>query len=206
MDGPLSPRGALLVSFSVDEPCVIGVGALATGSPASVIRFIEALEDDIQVCEALRQQGHDLDPPLDELLEGWHDFAKQELLRRIRGLPPTLTHADPLDRSTGAARASQIRQRVDLQDFVRKHTEPDPSHLLEVDDVVVCRCPFPDDPQSEPLFCIDPKRQRWLCIACERGGDVLDFAYHRLGTRGRALIDFMSAEAGLPLPLDEEWI
>ena len=206
MDVPLGPRGALLVSVSVDDPCVVGVGTLATGSPARVMRFIEAVGDDLQLRDALRQQGHEVDPPVEELLEGWHAFAKRELLRRVRGLPPTPTHADPPTGSTGMTRGSQIRQRVDLKDFVRKHAGYGLEDFLEVDGVVACRCPFPDDRRSEPLFFIDPERQRWLCIGCDRAGDVLDFAFNHLGIQGRALLAFMSTEAGLPPPTDEEWI
>jgi hypothetical protein len=206
MDGPLGPRGALLVSVPADDPCVIGVGALTTGSPAGVLRFIEAVGDDLHLRDALRQQGHDVDPPVAELLGGWHAFAKRELLRRVRGLPPTRAHADPPNWSTGVTRGGHIRHRVDLTDFVRKHAGYDPSDFLEIDGVVACRCPFPGDRRTEPLFFIGPGRQRWLCIGCDRAGDVLDFAYHRLGIQGRALMAFMSAEAGLPPPSDEEWL
>ena len=63
---------------------------------------------------------------------------------------------------------SQIKERLDIADFLRGYLQVTPAGKN-----LKARCPFHQE--KTPSFMISPERQTWHCFGCGLGGDAISF-------------------------------
>ena len=64
--------------------------------------------------------------------------------------------------------AREVKSRADFLTIASRHVR-----LRRAGRQYVGCCPF--HPESNPSCYIEPKRKRWKCFGCQRGGDLFDF-------------------------------
>lgn len=120
------------------------------------------------------------------------DFAA-EIARRERLRHHPLAPAWPDPRRD----LDEIRERVDLVDFIEKQTA---TTFVRRGSSFRAYCPFPDHPAHSPGFSVDLTRQKWFCFGCLRGGDVFTFVQELLGCEFRTAVDLLADEVGVTRP------
>ncbi len=100
----------------------------------------------------------------------------------------------PTNRTSRRADLEQIKQGVDLEEFVQRVT---PTRLRRAGRQLVGLCPLHQE--QTPSFTVDPVQGVWFCHGCKAGGDIFTFTMMFFGiTEFRDAITFLSpvAEVG----------
>ena len=91
-----------------------------------------------------------------------------------------------------AAIKEQIRDRVDLVDFVSEHTA-----LRRRGRNYIGLCPFHQE--KTPSFSVNPDRQFFKCFGCGAGGDLFTFVQLRENVDFKEAIRILADRAGVEL-------
>lgn len=181
------------------------LAGLASGPSSAIVRLIRELSEKSDFFYQIgwhRMDRDELDDFYGNFSRRRHD-SRHELIKRARHQrtqpSPHFTSWDdpPWDEQEDA-----IRSRLDLPTFIARHAGHTAVGFRRLDDVLICPCPLPDDPDERHVdawLYVDPLDQTWFCTGCEHRGDILTFASCFSGLQHEALWTFMAREAGLTL-------
>ncbi len=92
---------------------------------------------------------------------------------------------------------ASLRQRVSLATHVGKHVR-----LLRKGRMLMGLCPFHEE--KTPSFSVNDARGTYHCFGCDARGDIIDFVRQYTRASFSDAVAILAAQAGLPLPKDQE--
>lgn len=90
------------------------------------------------------------------------------------------------------AELEDLKRRVDIVGVIQPLTP-----IRRAGHSWVGPCPFCGGSKSSTRFEVKPKQQKWVCAACEDGGDVIKFVMRYYGTGFREAVDHLGGTRAL---------